>query len=77
MDYPRCATCRWWRRMSRDAQPEDEELEGIGWCDQFKIGLNDHRRELKFGAPFVYPVQQLTDVSTYEEHGCVLHETKE
>lgn len=77
MEYPRCATCRWWRRMSRDAQPDDTALEGIGWCDQFRMGLNDHRPELRRRAPFVYPVQPTTDVSTKADFGCVLWEAKE
>lgn len=78
MDYPRCATCKWWRRFAKDSPDDDEPVvDHYGWCDNFRLGLNDHRRELSERSPLVYPVTNRTDVATRGDFGCVLWEAKE
>lgn len=71
-DYPRCATCKHWRRTWPD-EPDADPVEGWGWCDAVQLGLHT-----AFAAPiFVYPVEKMTRVATASDFGCVLHEPKE
>jgi hypothetical protein len=72
---PRCETCTWWRRHPKDV-PEDDPVDGWGWCDHVHIGHNDHRR-FPTRVPFIVRDTKYTDLATPNDFGCTLHEPKE